>query len=320
MPGGTASGRDIHIDTPLSNIAIKAFAGAEGYIGPRLFNMVPVGKQSDRYYVIDRDSWLLIPNTRRAPKTAPKRIEWKVSSNGYFADNHALVGEIAKEDLANEDQAIRLRENTAQNVTEGLLRGLEDRIAQQVTSVSNVGSGVILSGANKWSDYVSSDPVADVTTGHAFIRKRTGYTANTLAIDADTYEIVRRHPVLLDMFKYTQGGLLGDAEIKSVFKVQNILIGGGIKNVANEGATGSVVNIWGNNALLAYVAPMALGPQTATFGIAFRWTPNGIPAPMQVFRYDDPDPGKKIEDVEVGYYQDEKIVATDLGYLINATL
>ena len=41
---------------------------------------------------------------------------------------------------------------------------------------------------------------------------------------------------------------------------------------------------------------------------------------MQASVYMDPDPGKKSEIVEVGYYQDEKIVARDLAYLIGATL
>src|SRR5437667_1119801 len=95
-----ASGRDAHLDVPLSNLAIAAFAsGTEGYIAGQLFPSVPVDKQSNRYYIIDPDSWLRIPDTRRAPKTRPNRIEFKVSSDAYFADNYALAGEIAKEDL-----------------------------------------------------------------------------------------------------------------------------------------------------------------------------------------------------------------------------
>lgn len=315
----TVSGRDAYFDVPLANLALKAFAGAEGYVGTKLFPTVPVDKQSAAYYILDKNSWIQVPNTFRAPKDRPRRIEWKVSSEKYFADNYALAGENAKEDLANADAALRLRENTTQNVVEGLLRDLEVRIANLVTSVSNLGSGVVLSGANKWSDYVSSDPIADVTTGHAFIRQRTGLVANAAVMDEDTFQVVRRHPVLLDMFKYTQGGLLNEEQLRSVFRVENLWLAQGIKNTALENATATIANIWGNVFVLARVEG-GTGLQVRTFGLAFRWQPEGIPAPMQVVRYDDPDPGKKVEVVEAGYYQDEVVVARDLSYGITTTL
>ena len=84
---------------------------------------------------------------------------------------------------------------------------------------------------------------------------------------------------------------------------------------ALEGQVASMVNIWGNNALLAYVQP-GQSLMTATLGLQLRWTPAGIPAPFAAERYDDPDPGKKVEVVQVGYYQAEKIVAKNLGYLM----
>jgi hypothetical protein len=121
------------------------------------------------------------------------------------------------------------------------------------------------------------------------------------------------------MYKYTQGGMLEEAQLKAVFGVNNIYIARGIKNVGIEGQVGSLANIWGNIALLARIIP-AMSIQTATFGLAFRWTPAGVPADMQVVRYNDADPGKKIEVLECGYYQAEKIVAPNLAYLINNTL
>jgi len=314
-----ATGRDLHIDAPLSNLAIKAFNGAEDFVGPKLFPIIPVDKQSNKYYTISKDQWLRVPSSLRAPKTSPRRIEFDVSSDSYFAFNYALAAENALEDLDNADVALRLRETSTQNVTEALLRDLEVRLVNLVTSISNIGSGVALTGTNKWSDFTNSDPIADITSGHAFIQNNTGLLANTLVIDKDTFYTVRRHPVLLDMFKYTQGGMLEEAQLKSVFGVDTIHIARGIKNIGIEGQVGSLANIWGNIALLARVIP-AMSVQTATFGLAFRWTPAGVPSDMQVFRYNDADPGKKIEVLECGYYQDEQIVAPQLAYLINNTL
>lgn len=314
------SGVDAHFDSPLSNLAIMAFQGRAQYIAQQLFPVVPVAKQSDKYYIIDQDSWLLIPDTARSPKTAPNRIEFKVSSESYFADNYALAGENAKEDLANADVAIMLRQNTVNVVMDALLRDYEARVANMVTSGTNLGSYVSLTGGSKWGDFTNSNPLTDVTTGHAFIQNTTGLKANTMVIDANTLRVVRRHPVLLDMYKYTTSGLMKMEDLKNAFDVENLLVAEGIKNVAPEGATASTVNIWGNNVILAHVDPAAVSRQTRTFGLSFRWNPVGMAAPMQVRRYEDPDPGKAVEVVDVAYFQDEKIVARNLSYGILSTL
>ncbi len=313
-------GREVHIDTPLSNFAVKAFQGMDGFIAPLVFPQVPVAKQSDVYYIIEKAAWLRVPNTLRAPKTRANRVEFTVTSATFFCHNHALAGDNALEDLSNADVAVQLRENTTANVLEALNRAREVRVANMITSVSNMGSGVALAGAAKWSDYASSAPIADVTTAHAFIRNNTGLQANTAIIDYDTLMILRQHPDLLDMYKYTAGGSITDEQIKAAFRVQNLLIGNGIKNNALEGATASITNIWGNVCILARLVP-GVSLQTATLGVQMRWRPDGIPSDMQVYRSIENAAGsRKIEILETGYFGDEKIVAKELGYVIKDTL
>jgi hypothetical protein len=316
----TPSGRDVHLDVPLSNLAVSAFdTGDESFIAEQILPAVPVGKQSDKYYTISKEAFLRVPDTKRAPRTEARRVEFEVSSDAYFANNYALAAENALEDLANADLAIQLRQNSTRLVVTNLRRDMEVRTAGLITSISNVGSGVQLTGTSKWGDS-NSDPVADVTTGHAFIRHTTGLKANTMIVDEDTIAIVRRHPLLLDMFKYTSGGEVTDDQLRSVFKVNRMLIGSGIKENALEGGVSSITNIWGNNAVLVHLGP-ATGLQSQTFGLRFRWQPPIFPANMGVFtRVENGAGTKKIELVEAGYYQDERIVASDLAYVIQDTL
>ena len=312
--------RDVYIDAPLSNVAVMAFNQGT-FVGPALFPVVDVGKQSGNYYVITKADWLRLPqSTTRAPKTAPRRVSFSVTSEQYNAINYALAGDNSIEDLSNADNAIRLRRNTARFVVSQLAGDMEVRIANKVTSISNIGSGVTLAAANRWSNYANSSPISDVRTAHAFIRNNTGVRANTALMDYDTCEMLRTHPELLDLSKYTEGGILTDAQIMQAFKVKRLLIGDAVREASKEGGTGSMVNVWGNNALICYVDQAAPGPETMTFGLGFRWTPEGAPAPMQARTYMDPDPGKKAEVTEGGYYQDEKIVASQLAYLIGTTL
>jgi len=316
-----ASGADVHHDALLSNLAVEAFSrGVDGLIGQDLFPEVSVGKQSDRYAIIDKSNFLMIHNTRRAPKTEAHRVEWEVSSDQYFAHNFALAGEISLEDLSNADAAFRLRANTINLVRDGMLRDQERRIFNFVTSATNVGSGVILAGGDQWSDYVSSDPLGDVTTAHAFIQQRTGLIANVAAMDWDTFQIVSRHPDLLDLYKYNRSGMLTGAEVAASFKVDRVLISRAVQENAREGGTSSMTSMFGDKCLIAHIEP-GTSLETKTLGLRFRWKPEGFPANMAVVTRREEGAGTRwVEVVETHLFQDEKIIATDLGYLIDDTL
>lgn len=315
------TGRDLHIDVPLSNIAVAAFEGGD-FIGQELFPVVPVGKQSNKYYTITKANWLRLPtSTLRAPGTPPNRVEWAVSSDSYFASNYALAGEVLDEDRANSDDPIQLEQNTTMFVTEMLQRDREVRIANKVSSISNVGSGVVLAGGDRWSQFGTSSPLSDITTGHAFIRSQTGVIANLAVIDWDTLQMLRRHPELLDMFKYTSGGQLTDEQLMTgVFKVQRVLVANSVKNTANEGQAATMANIWPNMFGLFYVNPARQGLKTVTFGLGFRWTDPQLGVPFAVRRYRDKDEGTKKDVLDCQYYQDEKTVAQQLSYVVKTTL
>ena len=309
-----------HIDAPLSNFAVKAFADMAGFIGEQVCPPIPVNKQSDVYYTIDKDSWLIIPETSRAPKTGVRRGEWQASSDTYYAKNYAFGTDHSKEAVANADAALRVRTNGVNFVLSALARSKEARIASRVTSITNCGSGVALTGGNKFSDYANSDPISMVNTAHAFIRSQTGLRANTIAMDYDTMKTLKFHPVLRDYIKYTAGGALNMDQLKAIFEVDEILVGDAIKNTAGEGLTGTDSNIWGNNFLLFRRDPAPQSLEVASFMAAMRWTPEGFPAPMAVEVYDHHERSARKENVDVQYYQDEKLIARDLSYLISNTL
>ena len=311
----------VHIDTPLTNVAIRGFNTGVGEVADLIFPVVPVAKQTDKYYTFTKATFLRIPSTIRDRKSASGRIDWQISSDSYYCRGFGLAAEYPTEDIANADQIVALRETHATNVAETLARDRARRVARLVSSGGNLGSGATLSGTTLWSDYMNSDPIANVTTGHAYIRNNTGFDGANIAITTrDVLDIVRRHPDLLDMYKYTAGGMLNDAQLATVFGVERIIIGTGIVENALEGGTSSITNIWPNNFILARINPVQ-GAQTATLGLQFRWTnPElGQPFAIQRDRFDQAGTNHT-EVVEARYWQDEKIVAAELGYVIQTAI
>ena len=78
MPNPTA--RDIHVNAPLTNISIAFLQTADTFVASKVFPMVGVSKQSDRYYTYERGDFNRDEMEKRAPGT-------ESAGGGYNIDN-----------------------------------------------------------------------------------------------------------------------------------------------------------------------------------------------------------------------------------------
>lgn len=308
-------GRDYHIDTPLSNLSV-AFTN-DDLIANMILPVVPVAHQSDKYFIFNKGDGFRIPDTRRSRKTVPQKTEFSVSSDSYFADNFALGEDIPWEDLANQDQGIDLDRTTTEDLNHKIRLDLENRVASLLTSTSNVGSSATLSGGDQWSDFANSSPIDDITEGKNSIHSTTGKEANLMVISRNVFETVKNHPDLVDRIKHTQLGITTEQLMAQVFGVKRILIGKAIKNTGEEGQSDSFSDVWGNDVLLAYVADRA-GLRQASLGYMFRWTNPRLGTPFAVTRRREE--ARRVDVLELDYFQDEKITSSELGYLIKSAV
>lgn len=318
-----ASDTDWHIDSALGEMSIQFYLEPGMYLGPRIMPVVPVDKQSDAYMIWDKDYWFRIPNTRRARGTRANRVETSVSSATYYAHNYALEEPIAYEDLSNADAALEMEESAARHVMQLLQLDQENRIATLLTTAANVGSGNALTGTAQWSDRANSDPVSDVTTGRLWIQKETGFGNKTLTmvVGQEVHDSLLLHPDMIDRVKFTQLATQGAVEgaIAGVFGVKQYEVGGATKQNAAEGlptSASSMTFIWGKNVSLFYAAPRP-GRNTPSGVYAFRWRPAGF-TDFVVETKDDDDIKARLK--RVNYFQDERITATQLTYLLSTVV
>lgn len=307
--------RDLHIDVPLSNMVI----GFEptGFIVQNIFPSVNVGKQSDKYYKWTKGDFFRIVDTRRSRKTKGHSVEFSVSSDSYYADNYALVHEFPFEDMINADVVLAGREKRARAIKNLLTLDWENRVASMITSGTNLGSYTTLSGVNQWSDYTNSDPVNDVEVGKAAIRATTGLTPNILILGYDVMRKLKHHPDIIDRIKYVQKGVVTADVLASVFEVEKVLVGTSIKNTGTEGLADSFSDVWGKNVVLLHTASGAdAAGVNPSVGYTFRWAADMLGGrEMAAEVWNDPD-GGMFENVRVQMFQDEKVTASELGYLI----
>ena len=310
--------RDWHIDAALTEISIQYTLDPSKFIAPQVLPAVSVGKQSDKYFIWDKAFWFRIPQTQRAKGTAPKFVEFGVSSAGYFAENYMLGGRIPYEDLTNADQALALEDSIARGVTQLLMLDQENRVATLLTTAANAGSGTALTGTARWDDYGNSAPISDVTTGKAWMRLATGQTPNTLVVGAQVHDALLQHPDMIDRIKYVARAdqAVIAAAIADIFGVQKYLVGEAVYNSAAEGLAASMAYVWGKNATLLYVPPTP-GLLVPSAGYSFRWKPEGFTDFVVETKEND---DIKAREKRVGYFQDEVITASDLLYIISTVV
>ncbi|WJY18683.1 major capsid protein [Alteriqipengyuania flavescens] len=107
-----------------------------------------------------------------------------------------------------------------------------------------------LAGADKWSDD-ASNPADQVESAKEAIRKRTGRRPNTLLLSADARAAAKNHAKVRDHFKYTNSAAVSNAMLAEYFDVPTVVTGDAIYDLDD----GTTVDVWGEDAVLAYVAP-----------------------------------------------------------------
>jgi len=286
-------------------------------IADHIAPIVPVGKQSDHYTIFSRAEMLTVENTRRAPGTRANRITRSTTSETYYAENYALADFITLEDKVNADPIFvqKLLNGRAGYITNKLLLDWENRVAAQVTNTANVGSSSAVASA--WTDHANSTPLDELETALNVVEDTTGVRPNRIVFGSHAWRNVRRNDEIRNLIKGNNngGGYANVRQVAEILEVEQVLIGGAYKNTANAAQSEVLETVWGDNVLLHYT-PMSPSMDDPAFMYSFRWQAAGLPN-MQAERHPY-DSHTKSEDIEVGYYQDEKVTGAEYGFLLTA--
>jgi hypothetical protein len=301
--------RDTHVDAILTNISI-AYKNAS-FIADKIFPIVPVKKESDKYFKYGKERFNL-PETIRAPKTRSKEIDWAVSTDNYSCEEYALSIAIDDRERENADNPIDLDTDSTEIVTDILQLGYEKRVADIVTNAANypVGHKKTLAGTSQWSDTANSTPVRDVEDSKKALED-VGLVANTIILPNSVFHKLKENGDIIERIKYSERGIVTLDLLKSLFDVENIYLANSKYNTANPGQSPSLTDVWTDNVWIGYVAKKTSLKQL-TFGYTFR------ARKFEVRRWREDDRHSDV--IEPSVVQDEKLVAADAGYLIQDAL
>ncbi len=302
--------QDVHIDSALTNFSRKY--SNEAFIWPQVMPVVKVNKRSDKFFRYVKEDYFRIPDDMVSPKAYPNEVGLKVDTDNYSVKDHALEDWVSREEEENADSPLAPRTDAVEFLLEQLNLAQEKRVADIVFNAASypTGNKVTLSGTSQWGGS-ADDPIGDILTGldTAFMRP------NVIVFGAEAWTKFRQLPEVIDAVKAVsgaspQGGLASAEEVAKLFDVEKVLIGRARYNASAEGQTASYSRIWGKHVALLYVKERPT-VRSVTFGATF------VEMKMTVMTgWDGRRGAKGATWIKVAWNSDEKLIAPDVGYLI----
>ena len=317
----------VHLDAPLSNLTLAYVQEQTNFIADKVFPTVGVQRQSDKFYIYDRDNMNRSGDVQKlAPLTEVNRIGMTISNSSYFADVYGLGMDFDEQTLANEDAMLEIRSAGATTLVNRLLIHREEQFASTFFAAGVWGSQATPS--NLWSDYTNATPITDVTAARRAMQlKSGGFKPNTMVVGKEVRDVLINHP---DILARLNGGstvsntaLITNAKLAEIFEVENFYVMEAVKNGAAEGLAEANAFIGGKHALLVHT-PRAAGLMTPAAGVTFAWNniqgANNLGVTVESYSDDALRRQQVAEHIQVKMAYDMKVVGADLGYFFNTVI
>lgn len=306
MPGTS----DVHIDSALTDVSLR-YNNAD-YVAEEVFPVIPVNKQSNKYYIYGQENFRADDDLRR-PGTEADEMRWTLSTDTYYADGHAKAMVIPDEEDENEDEVLDMDVDTTETLTDQIMLRRE---VNAVTAVTGGLTPVDLS-ATKW-DNDANDPIKVIDTAKTTVRKATGKKPNRLLLPEPVFLAIRNNALVkarISGAANLDASLITEEQLAAVLGVDKLVVAAAVYATSKEGQTQTNDYVWGKYAML-YYKPPAPGKRTVSLGYQMTWNKGKLGSLVYRFRLDT----RHSDKVEVMRYYDLKVVAAGAGVLWSNTI
>lgn len=273
---------------PILSTHARGYRNGE-FISHELFPRANVTNRAMRQIKFGKESFRMI-NTRRAPGSNKKRVQFGYASDPINLVQNALEGVVPVEhqEEAETVPGIDLGRGAVDMVLAIEDLNLEFEAAQLARNPANYDANhkLALVGADRWTD-PSSDPAGDVNAAREMVRRSIGRYPNTLALGASAFAALKDHPKIAEKFKYTSSDSLTEAMLASYFSIEKVVVGKAVYLPETAPDDALANDVWGNDALLAWVPRGEGNFQVPSFG--YTYTLTGYPQVNKPYFEDQTD-------------------------------
>lgn len=320
MPSPSNSLATLRPDLAGSVEAFDMMADAGGFIGTRVAPVLEVMEQAGKFGKIPLAELLKNRSTDRAPGAAYSR------DNMQFQDASFACAEHGQEEPV-DDREARMYANyfnaeviAARRAVRTVLENHEKRVADLIFNATTF-SGQTTAIATDWhNNATTATPVNDIEAAVQAAYGKSGLWPNALVINRKTFRRLRMVDQIRDRISSNgagsseSAGLITVQQIAQVFDLDFVLVAGGTKNSANEGATAAATQIWSDD--MAMVCRVATSDDIREPCLArtFHWGEDGSQIGTQLESYRDETVRSDI--VRARMDTDELLITSECGHLL----
>ena len=312
---GISTGRGLYVDALLSDVAIN-FA-PQAFIADQICPIIPVQKESGGYPVFNMGEAFSVEDTVRSRGTRAKSVTRSVGTATYQVRNFALRYDTPIEDRANIDPAFAYElgdAGAARYLVSKLALDMEKRVLTLADASASVSSVFVPSSSWAGNTSNAGDPVKAFAAIAEQMKNTVGVFPNGVIAGWKTHNTLRYNYHMRNYVKGAQngGGLVTRQQIADIFEVPYYNVAGAQYNSGNEvgntvGATPTLTSAFGADNFIAYYRPTTASRDEPSWMYAFNWISSDLPGRMVVERHPY-DSHTKVDAIECGYYQIEKVV------------
>jgi hypothetical protein len=253
----------------------------------------------------------------RAPGAEANEVDFRLSSDSYFCDDHALEAVVPDEERANADAPLQPDADRVEFLTDKILLNQEIRLAAMLRAEGALPGLDLAAESTHWDD-PEIDPFAHIEAARAAIMTSSQVLPNTLILPFAVYTALRHHPKVTGRVGMASHSIVMPGTLAELFDVERVLVARTMQNVARPGQDPILGPVWGNDAILLHV-PVRVGLKSLAPVLTFVWShATGAMRghAVQTWR----EERRKATMIRVQKYYDQKIVAPGAAYVMRNTL
>jgi hypothetical protein len=238
-----------------------------------LFPRVPVTTSGGQVVRFGKESFVAY-SLKRSPGAATKRVDFGYLGEPFALEEDAIEFKVPFEwqQDASQIPGINLATRAINIGMKNVALSLEIEQAALALNPNNYDTNhkTALTGTDKWSS--TGDPIAQIAAYREAVRASIGQYTNVVLFSAQAWNAFRTNAKVRAQFQYTNPNTITLDQAKGLLECDAVYVG---KAITADPDTGAFSDVWGNNAILAYVPQAASGLEEPSFG--YTYTMEGHP-------------------------------------------
>lgn len=309
------SSSDVHASTFMSNMAIK-YANEE-LISDELIPMVPVEHLSDQYPIYSKRDMLAVPDDSMKGRSSPNEVFDTITPGNYVCEARGLKKQLEKKTVDNQDQIFDRMLNLTEQVSRDIAFAREKRGMTLLTTTGSYGSNTAaVAVGDRWDTNSGGDPITLIRTVKEEVWRGNADSSLIGFCPLSVYIKLSTNPVVLDVLKYTSGGIPPRAILAALLELDDIMVAKAWEDTANEGQTQSIARMVTTNCF--GIVRVAKAPSKDNVSFAYNFRFKGQINNLSWYKAEDGTRGTYWHQQTVD--EKQSIVAADAAYLLRTVI